>query len=58
MLGVALLGINFVVVSLAAAGCFVLVGALSFAFLPDTLLKGGVAASDRVRAANQPARAM
>ncbi len=50
LLGVALLGINFVVVSLAAAGCFVLVGALSFAFLPDTLLKGGVAASDRERA--------
>lgn len=51
LLGVALLGINFVVVSLAAAGCFVLVGTLSFAFLPDTLLRGGHVA-DRERTAD------
>ena len=51
LLGVALLGINFTVVSLAAAGCFVLVGALSFAFLPDTLLRGS-AASDGEPVAN------
>jgi MFS transporter, DHA1 family, multidrug resistance protein len=51
LLGVALLGINFVVVSLAAAGCFVLVGALSFAFLPNTLLRGGPA-TDRERTAD------
>ena len=47
LLGVVLLGINFVVVSFAAAGCFVLVGALSFAFLPDTLLRGNAAEQER-----------
>jgi DHA1 family multidrug resistance protein-like MFS transporter len=38
LLGVALLGINFKVVSVAAAGIFVLVGALTFALLPAGLL--------------------
>jgi DHA1 family multidrug resistance protein-like MFS transporter len=39
VVGIALLGINFEVVSLAAAGVFVLVGALTFALLPAGLLR-------------------
>ena len=36
--GIALLGFSFQVVSLAAAGCFILIGLLTLALLPATLL--------------------
>lgn len=38
LVGVALLGLSFQIVSLAAAGCFVLIGLLSLTLLPPTLL--------------------
>lgn len=41
VVGVALLGIGFQAVSLAAAACFVLVGMLTLAFVPATALAGG-----------------
>lgn len=38
LVGIALLGLSFQIVSLAAAGCFVVIGLLTLALLPPTLL--------------------
>jgi MFS transporter, DHA1 family, multidrug resistance protein len=43
LVGVALLGVDFLVVSVAAAGCFVVVGLLTLAWLPASALRSAAA---------------